>query len=114
MSIQVGLSHEPPKREVKQMAITLAFDVYGTLINTHGVLTALEGLVGDRAKAFSNTWRDKQLEYSFRKGLMQNYETFAVCTSQALDYTLRLLWCRFQRWAKEGVDGYLSCLACFC
>ncbi len=66
---------------------TLAFDVYGTLIDTHGVLTALEGLVGDKAKAFSNTWRDKQLEYSFRKGLMQNYETFAVCTSQALDYT---------------------------
>ena len=65
---------------------TLAFDVYGTLINTHGVLTALEELVGDKAKAFSNTWRDKQLEYSFRKGLMQNYETFAVCTSQALDY----------------------------
>ena len=66
---------------------TLAFDVYGTLINTHGVLTALEELVGNNAKAFSNTWRDKQLEYSFRKGLMQNYETFAVCTSQALDYT---------------------------
>ena len=69
------------------MATTLAFDVYGTLINTHGVLTTLEELVGDQAKAFSNTWRDKQLEYSFRKGLMQNYETFAVCTSQALDYT---------------------------
>ncbi len=66
---------------------TLAFDVYGTLINTHGVLTALEELVDDKAKAFSNTWRDKQLEYSFRRGLMQNYETFAVCTSQALDYT---------------------------
>ena len=69
------------------MATTLAFDVYGTLINTHGVLTALEDLVGEKAKVFSNTWRDKQLEYSFRKGLMQNYETFAVCTSQALDYT---------------------------
>ncbi|MDX2493510.1 MAG: haloacid dehalogenase type II [Desulfuromusa sp.] len=69
------------------MATTLAFDVYGTLISTHGVLTVLEELVGDQAKAFSNTWREKQLEYSFRKGLMQNYETFAVCTSQALDYT---------------------------
>lgn len=69
------------------MATTLAFDVYGTLINTHGVLAALKGLVGDRAKAFSQTWRDKQLEYSFRRGLMQNYEPFAVCTSQALDYT---------------------------
>lgn len=66
---------------------TLAFDVYGTLIDTHGVVSALEELAGDQAKAFSNTWRDKQLEYSFRKGLMQNYETFAVCTSQALDYT---------------------------
>ena len=69
------------------MATTLAFDVYGTLINTHGVVSALEELVGDHAKSFSNTWRDKQLEYSFRKGLMQNYETFAICTSQALDYT---------------------------
>ena len=66
---------------------TLAFDVYGTLIDTHGVLTALQELVGDKARAFSNTWRDKQLEYSFRRGLMQNYENFAVCTRQALDYT---------------------------
>ena len=33
------------------------------------------------------TWRDKQLEYSFRRSLMQNYEDFATCTSQALDYT---------------------------
>ena len=69
------------------MVTTLAFDVYGTLIDTHGVVTLLEELVGDKAKDFSRTWRDKQLEYSFRKGLMQNYETFAVCTSQALDYT---------------------------
>src|SRR5210317_1646106 len=69
------------------MVTTLAFDVYGTLIDTHGVVTLLEELVGDKAKDFSRIWRDKQLEYSFRKGLMQNYETFAVCTSQALDYT---------------------------
>ena len=69
------------------MATTLAFDVYGTLIDTHGVITALQELLGEKAKAFSHTWRDKQLEYSFRRGLMQNYETFAVCTSQALDYT---------------------------
>jgi len=44
------------------MATTLAFDVYGTLINTHGVVATLEDLVGEKAKAFSNTWRDKQLE----------------------------------------------------
>jgi 2-haloacid dehalogenase len=69
------------------MAITLAFDVYGTLIDTHGLITVLQALVGGNAMDFSRTWRDKQLEYSFRRGLMQNYETFAVCTSQALEYT---------------------------
>lgn len=65
----------------------LAFDVYGTLIDTNGVVDALRNIIGDKAGEFSRTWRDKQLEYSFRRGLMQNYETFAVCTSQALDYT---------------------------
>jgi 2-haloacid dehalogenase len=71
------------------MSTTIAFDVYGTLIDTHGVTVALEGLVGERADAFSQAWRDKQLEYSFRRGLMADYRDFAVCTAQALDYTCR-------------------------
>ncbi|MDO6620064.1 MULTISPECIES: haloacid dehalogenase type II [unclassified Shewanella] len=69
------------------MAITLAFDVYGTLINTHGLLAQLQTLVGDKAFGFSTTWREKQLEYSFRRGLMNNYVPFSECTRQALDYT---------------------------
>lgn len=69
------------------MTITLAFDVYGTLIDTHGVVSALERYVGHEAPEFSRMWREKQLEYSFRRGLMQNYENFAVCTSNALAYT---------------------------
>ena len=68
-------------------SITLAFDVYGTLIDTHGVVSRLEAMVGGEAEAFSLAWRDKQLEYSFRRGLMQNYENFAACTSRALDFT---------------------------
>ncbi|MBC8317957.1 MAG: haloacid dehalogenase type II [Desulfobulbaceae bacterium] len=69
------------------MTITLAFDVYGTLIDTHGVVIALEKHLGDKALDFSKTWREKQLEYSFRRGLMQNYKNFSVCTRHALDYT---------------------------
>ena len=68
------------------MNITLAFDVYGTLIDTHGIVPKLHKIVGNSAEKFSRTWRDKQLEYSFRRGLMQEYKTFAVCTSHALDY----------------------------
>jgi 2-haloacid dehalogenase len=73
------------------MAKVIAFDIYGTLINTHGVVTRLQKYIGDEAQVFSNVWRDKQLEYSFRRGLMGLYEPFNVCTSQALDYTNQLL-----------------------
>lgn len=69
------------------MTATLAFDVYGTLIDTHGVIAELRSMVGDRAAEVSQRWREKQLEYTFRRGLMQNYVTFPVCTKQALDYT---------------------------
>lgn len=68
------------------MAVALAFDVYGTLIDTEGVLTKLHTIVGSKAAVFSDLWRSKQLEYAFRRGLMQRYVSFAVCTEQALDY----------------------------
>lgn len=73
------------------MTKVLAFDIYGTLINTHGVVTRLQEFIGDEALTFSNRWRDKQLEYSFRKGLMDSYQNFGVCTSQSLEYTDQLL-----------------------
>jgi 2-haloacid dehalogenase len=68
------------------MATTLAFDVYGTLIDTTGVAVALQKHVGERAAAFAALWREKQLEYSFRRGLMRQYDTFTVCTQHALEY----------------------------
>lgn len=73
------------------MTATLAFDVYGTLIDTHGVILALQEMVGARAAEFSRQWRDKQLEYSFRRGLMQHYVNFATCTREALEYTCESL-----------------------
>ena len=69
----------------------LAFDVYGTLIDTHGVVIKLREFAGGKAEEFSRIWREKQLEYSFRRGLMRTYETFGVCTNQALDYTCSYL-----------------------
>nr|VFJ42497.1 MAG: 2-haloacid dehalogenase [Candidatus Kentron sp. DK]VFJ65227.1 MAG: 2-haloacid dehalogenase [Candidatus Kentron sp. DK] len=68
-------------------AITLAFDVYGTLVDTHGVTVSLEKHVGDSALAFSRLWREKQLEYTSRRALMQRYRPFPVCVADALDFT---------------------------
>jgi len=69
------------------MKKVLAFDVYGTLINTHGVIVKLKEIIGEQATIFSEIWRQKQLEYSFRRGLMNRYENFSVCTQQSLDYS---------------------------
>jgi len=69
------------------MPVTIAFDVYGTLIDTNGVVEKLSEYIGELAPAFANTWREKQLEYSFRRGLMRNYQHFGICTQHALDYT---------------------------
>jgi len=85
------------------MTIALAFDIYGTLIDPHGVVDELERHVGTRAQEFSNQWRDKQLEYTWRRGLMQRYEDFPTCTRQALDYTDTLLQTNLDEPAKSAL-----------
>ena len=73
------------------MRATLAFDVYGTLVDVSGVVGALaRRLDGDAAKAgtVAARWREKQLEYSFRRTLMGLPCDFALCTRQALALAL--------------------------
>jgi 2-haloacid dehalogenase len=69
------------------MQQTIAFDVYGTLIDTAGVVAQLRKLIGEDAMGFSSRWREKQLEYAFRRGLMNDYRNFAICTHDALEFT---------------------------
>ncbi|KPQ26225.1 MAG: haloacid dehalogenase, type II [Halomonas sp. HL-48] len=75
------------------MQPVLAFDVYGTLIDTQGVKVELERSLTepDKAAEFARRWRDKQLEYSFRHGLMGAYVPFSQCTREALVFTDRAL-----------------------
>ena len=68
------------------MPATLALDIYGTLIDPLAVKNELFDHVGDEAGAFAETWRVKQLEYSFRRGLMGAYRNFTQVTRAALDF----------------------------
>ncbi len=68
------------------MRTTIAFDVYGTLVNPLAIAEQLKSLVGKVAEPFAELWRTKQLEYSFRRGLMRAYQPFSICTEQALLY----------------------------
>src|SRR4051794_33495151 len=69
----------------------IGFDVYGTLVDPLAIERHLRALVGERAGAFAALWREKQLEYTFRRGLMRRYASFDVCTEQALQYVVAAL-----------------------
>jgi 2-haloacid dehalogenase len=68
------------------MLEALGFDIYGTLVDPLDMDEHLREMVGEGAERFSALWREKQIEYTWRRGLMREYADFGVCTRQALDY----------------------------
>jgi len=69
----------------------LCFDMYGTLCDTSSVRTRLGEELGvpDRlVAAVDETWRRKQLQYSYQSAQMDDYEPFWEITGRALDYAL--------------------------
>ncbi len=67
----------------------LAFDMYGTLVDPIRIWKRVEEYVPDEdALAIAETWRQKQLEYTFRLTAMGEYEDFQQVTRKALDYSL--------------------------
>src|SRR5690242_14847540 len=73
------------------MPDAIGFDVYGTLVDPQAMRTQLETIAGDRAGQMAQLWRDKQIQYTFRRALMQKYENFDVCTAQALTFAAKSL-----------------------
>lgn len=70
---------------------TIGFDVYGTLVDPLEMNRHLRALLGGQAGPFAALWREKQLEYTFRRGLMRQYVSFDLCTAQALRYVVQSL-----------------------
>jgi 2-haloacid dehalogenase len=68
--------------------LAIGFDVYGTLVDPLQMNRCLHSRFGDLADSVAAIWRDKQVEYAFRRGLMGRYENFGVCTRQALEFAL--------------------------
>lgn len=67
------------------------FDAYGTLFDVHGPIKVAGEALGDKARAFSELWRQKQLEYTWLRSLMGRYADFAQVTAEALDFTFEAM-----------------------
>ncbi len=66
------------------------FDAYGTLFDVHSVVEAARALTDDPA-ALSALWRQKQLEYTWLRSLMDRYEDFWAVTEAALRFAVERL-----------------------
>ena len=62
------------------------FDAYGTLFDLNAAVARHRNAVGDDADRFSETWRQKQIEYTWNHTMTGQYQTFWTLTQRALDY----------------------------
>lgn len=70
------------------MSSVFVFDAYGTLFNVHAAIGRFREKAGPDADRMSETWRTKQLEYSWTLTLAGHYADFWTLTERALDYSL--------------------------
>lgn len=74
------------------MAIrAVLFDVYGTLLDVHGLVGALEELLPGQGAAVSALWRQKQIDYTRLRTLSGRHADFAQVTADGLDFALEKL-----------------------
>jgi len=67
------------------------FDAYGTLFDVNAAAAHCRDALGDKADDLSALWRNRQLEYTWLRSLMQEYVEFWQVTGDGLDYALAAL-----------------------
>jgi 2-haloacid dehalogenase len=85
------------------------FDAYGTLFDVHSVVVrAGTGMAGDLA-ALSQLWRQKQLEFTWLRALMDRYQDFEKITEDALRTALAQLHVEVNEpQIQQLMDAYLA------
>jgi 2-haloacid dehalogenase len=64
------------------------FDAYGTLFDVNSAAAKLAGEIGERWLKLAETWRAKQLQYTWLRSLMGAHADFEQVTGDALDFAL--------------------------
>ncbi|SKD00815.1 2-haloalkanoic acid dehalogenase, type II [Burkholderia sp. CF099] len=86
----------------------IAFDLYGTLFDVHSVSVQCDEQFAGRGQQISNVWRQKQLEYTWLRSLMNRYIPFEHVTEEALRFTIRHLGLELdERACRSLSDAYL-------
>lgn len=65
------------------------FDAYGTLFDVNSAARAMQDRLGETWPALAETWRAKQLQYTWLRGLAGRHADFWQVTGDALDFALQ-------------------------
>ncbi len=76
---------------MKQTIQAVVFDAYGTLFDVHSAVALCDRKFPGRGAELSKLWRAKQLEYTWLRSLMGQYEDFWKVTDSALAFACRSL-----------------------
>jgi 2-haloacid dehalogenase len=72
-------------------------------VDTAAIASELEKAFALRAREAAQLWRQTQLEYTFRRGLMGQYVDFDTCTAQALRFVSAHLGVRLDAAAEQAL-----------
>lgn len=87
------------------------FDAYGTLFDVSSVARGAQDALGDRWQALSDLWRQKQLQYTWLRGLAGHHADFWQVTGDALDFAMVTLGINDPQLRDRLMNLYLSIAA---
>jgi 2-haloacid dehalogenase len=97
----------------QRMAVrACVFDAYGTLFDFASAAAACKDQLGEAAAQVTSLWRDKQLQYTWLRGLQGRHADFWQVTGEALDFTLDTLGLQKPGLRERLMDLYRT-LSCF-
>ena len=67
------------------------FDAYGTLFDHASAALRYRDELGDKREPFARLWREKQLQYTWLRGLQNRHADFWQVTGDALDFAMEAL-----------------------
>ncbi|MCB2100535.1 MAG: haloacid dehalogenase type II [Rhodobacterales bacterium] len=83
------------------------FDAYGTLFDVAAAAARCNDALGDKAGPLAEIWRTKQLQYTWLRTLMEEYQDFWHVTGHALDYAMESLSIKDDALRARLMDLYL-------
>ncbi|WP_413989315.1 haloacid dehalogenase type II [Labrys okinawensis] len=71
------------------MIKAFVFDAYGTLFDPQSIWHSVEEAFPGHGMFITSVWRQKQLEYTWQRTVMDHFADFATVTREALDYAIK-------------------------